>query len=97
MCVCVCVSVCVSVSMCLCLCLCLCADTSVGVEGPELRAKFLEERDRAAAAEPTAEEARAVEAATGTPAEQAAREAYQQRLAAWNGRLRSFWRMNDGH
>ena len=58
------------------------------------RQKFLEERDRAAADEPTLEEA---SAALGAMAAQDAREAYARRLAAWKARLRSFWRMNDGY
>ena len=67
---------------------------SVGLENPGLCAKFLEERDRAAAEEPTAEEALAV---TEVGAGRGVREAYERRLAAWKGRLRSFWRMNDGY
>ena len=67
---------------------------SVGLENPGLCAKFLDERDRAAAEEPTAEEGLA---ATEAGAGQDVREAYEGRLAAWKGRLRSFWRMNDGY
>ena len=66
---------------------------TVCVESPEMRKKFLEERDRAAAEEPAAEEALAAMAA---PAGQEVREAFERRQAAWKGRLRSFWRMNDG-
>ena len=50
-----------------------------------------EERDRAAAEEPSEEEAAAAAAGQGR------REEYERRLAAWKGRLRSLWRMNDGH
>lgn len=73
---------------------CAAAVLSVGLENPGLRAKFLDERDRAAAEEPTAEEALA---ATEAEPGQGVREAYEERLAAWKGRLRSFWRMNDGY
>ena len=65
----------------------------VGVESPEMRRKILEERDRAAVEEPTAEEALA---AATVPVGHEVREAFERSQAAWKGRLPSFWRMNDG-
>ena len=67
---------------------------TVGLESPELRRKFIEERDRAAAEEPTAEEALA---ATEAPPGQGVREEFERRQLKWKRRLSSFWRMNDGY
>jgi hypothetical protein len=66
---------------------------TVGLENPEMRRKVLEERDRAAVEEPGADEALA---AMEAPAGQGVREEFERRQAAWKGRLRSFWRMDDG-
>ena len=55
-----------------------------GVTDAEARRNVLAERDRAAAEEPTRAEA------------EAGGEEFERRWAAWKGRLRNFWRLNDG-